>query len=663
MRLWLAQSIGRKLLASFFGIFCLTYLLTAIFVYTSVRASMTHSEAQSLAHLANQKIELISSEIQGVSTNLRAWAKLEVMNDIISGDVDKRVARTLHNLKIQYGLSGDIYVFDAQNKLVTSSEDQQENGLDLPQVWNNKSNDVSFINKHPHPLGDGDVVALNMPIHASFSPEYKVGTLVVTLPWSAIEKLLFEPTQRIMLYTDERRSLLYSGNGKYAQVSADDLRLLAAQSDELQLGETRYVAGYSNKYQAYLNDWHVAALKDAHVADQPIRDVALKLVGLGLILAIPMVWGIRWLSRKLIGPVVSLTSVVAGITNSGDLSGRAEIDAQDELGTLALAFNGMAENLQRTSLEREKFVVELEQLNKTLEQRVQQRTNALESANAELTGAIDNLRAAQGQLVQAEKMASLGQLVAGVAHELNNPIGFIYANFPHLEDYTNDLIELVEELRNLPMDEAQKAVIEKKIKAIDLDFIKEDILKIVQSGKSGASRIKEIVSSLRSFSRLDEAELKSVVLEDGINDTLALLLHYTKGRIEITKDYQLNQQVLCRAGQVNQVFMNIIYNAIQATDGKGTLRIATREEGGFAVVSIADTGKGIPPEIIGKIFDPFFTTKKVGEGTGLGLSISYGIIEKHGGSLKVHSEVGKGTVFTIHIPMQPVQELLSRGNA
>ena len=373
-----------------------------------------------------------------------------------------------------------------------------------------------------------------------------------------------------------------------------------------------------------------------------------------LLLAIPIVMAIGWLSRRLTAPVKSLTQVVSNIPSSGDLSSRAEVVSHDELGTLAATFNNMAENLQHSSQERERFVAELELLTKTLELRVQERTQALESANQDLTGAITRLKAAQGQLVHSEKMASLGQLVAGVAHELNNPIGFIYANFPHLEDYTNDLIALIEAFRALPLDDALKADIEKKIRAIDLDFIQEDILKIIRSGKSGASRIKEIVSSLRSFSRLDEAELKSVLLEDGINDTLAILNHHIKNRIEVVRDFQLNQPVVCRAGQINQVFMNIIYNAIQAMDQKGTLRVPTRRMDNLAVVRISDTGKGIPPDVIGKIFDPFFSTKKVGEGTGLGLSISYGIIEQHGGHLEVASEVGKGTEFTIRIPLQAV---------
>jgi len=651
MNTWLARSIGRKLLASFVGIFLVTYLLTAIFVFTSVRNSIMHAESDALTNQADQKIELISNYLRSVSTNLHAWSHLEVMNDLISGDVDKRVARTLSSLKSEYAFGGEIYAFDAQNKLIAFSE-AKSIIAELPAIWASKGNDPVFIDKHSHPMGGGKVVALSIGISASFTPDFKIGTLVVTLPWASIEKMLVENTRRILLFKDETLLLLSAGNISN-RIEKDEMQALWERTPELVVSSTRYVAGYSEKHHVLLDDWHVAALKDASLAYQPIWEVALKLVGLGLMLAIPIVLAIRWLSRLLTEPVESLTGVVSGISYSGDLSKRAEIVSRDELGTLAQVFNNMAENLQNSSKERENFVAELELLNKTLEQRVQERTKELESANTELTGAIDNLRAAQGQLVHSEKMASLGQLVAGVAHELNNPIGFIYANFPHLEEYTNDLLELIEKLRQLPMDEAQKAAIEKKIRSMDLDFIKKDTLKIIRSGKSGASRIKEIVSSLRSFSRLDEAELKSVILEDGINDTLAILHHHIKNRIEVIKDYQLNQPVLCRAGQINQVFMNIIYNAIQATDGPGSLRIATRQEGEFAVISVEDSGKGIPPDVIGKIFDPFFTTKKIGEGTGLGLSISYGIVEKHGGHIEVASKVGQGTKFTIYIRMKP----------
>lgn len=652
MSSWLAQSIGRKLLASFVGIFLVTYLLTAVFVFTSVRSSMTRSEGAALTNLANQKIELIASNIQGLATNLHAWSQLDVMNDLISGDIDKRVTRTLVNLKTQYGLNGEIYAFDAQNKLLATSETRTLSA-NLPAIWNGKAGTATFIDKHTNPLAGGSVVALSVTMNASFSPDFKIGTLVVTLPWAEVEALLGSNHQKILVFKDETSILHYDGSGKML-ANSDEMQTLLKRAPELTVASVQYVAGYSEAYHAPLNDWHVAAMKEAQLAYQPIHIVAYKLLVLGLILSIPFVFAIRWLSRKLTQPVESLTRVVSGITSSGDLSRRAEIEAQDELGTLALAFNSMAENLQRTSQERERFVAELELLNRTLEQRVDERTQALGSANTELTSAIDSLKATQSQLVHSEKMASLGQLVAGVAHELNNPIGFIYANFPHLEEYTNDLLELIEALRQLPLDDAHKALVEQKVKAIDLEFIKEDTLKIIHSGKSGASRIKEIISSLRSFSRLDEAELKSVHLEDGINDTLAILNHHIKGRVAVTKDYQLNQSVLCRAGQINQVFMNIIYNALQAIEGSGTLSIVTRREADFAVVTVVDSGKGIPPDVITKIFDPFFTTKKIGEGTGLGLSISYGIVESHGGRIEVDSEAGKGTRFTIYIPMSPV---------
>ncbi|MBF0561193.1 MAG: CHASE domain-containing protein [Alphaproteobacteria bacterium] len=285
----------------------------------------------------------------------------------------------------------------------------------------------------------------------------------------------------------------------------------------------------------------------------------------------------------------------------------------------------------------------------------QLKTRELEIAHDELTRAFNDLKDAQVQLVHAEKMASLGQLVAGVAHELNNPISFIYSNSTHLEDYIRELFALIDALRQLPNNPAAAARCEDLVARAELEYLREDIFKIIHSGKDGASRVKDIVLSLRRFSRLDEAERKPVPLEDGLNDTLAILHHKLKTDITVVRDYQLNLQVPCFPGQINQVFMNILVNAIQAMVGGGTLKVGTRAEPPWAVVEVTDTGSGIPPDVLPRIFDPFFTTKKVGEGTGLGLSISYGIVDRHGGRIQVQSAVGTGTTFEIRLPfIQPL---------
>ena len=652
---WLTKSIAHKLVASFVGVFIITYGLTAFIVYGGAKQSITQAETDSLSQFTNLKLNRIGNEFEQLSTNLRAWASLEVMNDLISGDVDKRVARTLEGLKQKYGGldGGDIYAFDMEGKLIAASSRQTADNVAMPTEWLPVTG-LKMVDKHLNKLAPTPMVALVIPLSASFSADYKVGYLAVTHPWDELEILVFDGDHKtVLVQRGNTPSILASDlDGNI------DVNLLDGKAESLTLNGINYIAGRSSTHDPWLPDWQIVALKNEKDALRPLSQIGLELLALGLLLSIPFGFAIRWLSKKLTDSAHELTEFVTGITASGDLSKRASIRSQDELGTLANAFNQMTENLERITTDREHFVRELEELNRTLEQKVHERTGAIELANADLTKTIQALKAAQGQLVQSEKMASLGQLVAGVAHELNNPVGFIYANFPQLEEYVQDLLALIDELLNLPMGESCLKQAEQQIKDIDLDFIREDILEIIRSGKSGASRIKEIVFSLRSFSRLDEAELKSVLLEDGLNDTLAILNHQTKNRIKVVKDYRLNQPVMCFAGQANQVFMNIIYNGIQAISGEGTLTIATRLENEWAIVTIEDSGDGIAQDIIAKIFDPFFTTKKIGEGTGLGLSISYGIIEKHGGHIEVESEVGKGTRFTIRLKLLPQIDMI-----
>jgi signal transduction histidine kinase len=276
----------------------------------------------------------------------------------------------------------------------------------------------------------------------------------------------------------------------------------------------------------------------------------------------------------------------------------------------------------------------------------------LEEQNVELANRKTELERLQAQLVHSEKMASLGQLAAGIAHELNNPAGFIYGNMSVLSECSNSLMKLLAFYDCLPLPSDVATEIGKLKEEIDYNNLAADFFSIIADCREGSERIRDVVQNLRVFSRLDEAEFKKIDLHEGIDSTTRLLSrYYGESRIILERDYGDLPLVSCYAGQLNQVWMNLLVNAAQAVSGEGRVQIRTRLEGGTVLVAISDTGCGITPEHQNKIFDPFFTTKPVGEGTGLGLSIIYGIIERHGGSIKVESELGEGTTFTVSIPV------------
>lgn len=336
--------------------------------------------------------------------------------------------------------------------------------------------------------------------------------------------------------------------------------------------------------------------------------------------------------------------------SKGEWEYRIEVETDDEIGQLAQSFNHMAD--------------ELSQIYESLEYKVEERTKELakknkevEIKNDEIEKAYKELKAAQVKLVHSEKMSSLGQLVAGVAHELNNPINFIYGNIEHLKTYTHDMKDLIDKYTSFEesLTEAQKEEISEIKEEVDYEYLLEDLDDLLDSCKEGSERTRQIVLDLRNFSRLDEANLKEVNIHEGIDSTLNILHNKYKNCIEVIKNYdQSIPNIYCFAGQLNQVFMNLLANAAQAIDnkGQGTVTITTQKDDTHAKIIIADSGCGITAENLSKIFDPFFTTKDVGEGTGLGLSVSYGIIEKHNGTITVESKVGEGTTFTVKIPLK-----------
>lgn len=284
----------------------------------------------------------------------------------------------------------------------------------------------------------------------------------------------------------------------------------------------------------------------------------------------------------------------------------------------------------------------------------------IEEKNTALNIVLTNLKETQQQLIQSEKMASLGQLTAGVAHEINNPINFVSANIKPLREDLADLIKCINYYQQTVTDkglEKEFTEVQKLNEQIDIQFLITEVNNLLNGIEEGASRTSEIVKGLRNFSRLDQNVIKKADLNEGIESTLALLHSTYRDRIEIVKDYAKIPEADCFPGQMNQVFMNLLSNAIQAINGEGKIFITTSATENSVRISIKDTGNGMTEEVRTKIFDPFFTTKEVGKGTGLGLSISYGIIEKHKGKLEVFSAPGKGAEFVISLPL--IQELIT----
>lgn len=339
-----------------------------------------------------------------------------------------------------------------------------------------------------------------------------------------------------------------------------------------------------------------------------------------------------WMSNIISKPLDNLSKAAKELS-SGNFNVKIEKSTFSEVNSLIQAYNEMA--------------AQLNELYSSLELKVQERTIALEAANYKL-------QETQAMMVHSEKMRALGELVAGIAHEINNPVNFIHGNIMILQNYSDDLLKVIDlyEQNNATIPDDIKAKIEALKQEIDLDFLRDDIKDLIRSCIEGTQRTKNIVLDLKNFSRMEEMVLTQFDIPKEIDTTLNILNNKYKNRITVVKNYNPDvPKIEAYGGQLNQVFMNILDNAQDAMEETGTLTINVLKQDTNVQIEFIDTGKGIPEENLKKVFDPFFTTKPVGKGTGLGMSISYRVINDHNGTIKVESEVGKGTKFIITLPI------------
>lgn len=318
----------------------------------------------------------------------------------------------------------------------------------------------------------------------------------------------------------------------------------------------------------------------------------------------------------------------------GNFSHRLEESNYLEINRLIRSYNEMAESLEK--------------LYQSLEQQVKDRTKELEVAYSEL-------KSTQAMMVHSEKMKSLGELVAGITHEINNPVNFIYGNLIHLKNYTNDLLSVIDAYTEYDMDlsDEHRDKIKNLKEEVDLEFLKDDLPDLIRSCQEGTERTKNIVLDLKNFSRLEEAVINNVDLPKEIDTTLNILHNKFKNKITVHKEYQENlPHVEAYGGQLNQVFMNILDNAAFAIEKQGDVWIRLKADANNAIIEFEDNGCGMSETTSKKVFDPFFTTKAVGQGTGLGMAISYKVIKNHNGSIELKSELGKGSKFTIVLPLK-----------
>jgi two-component system, NtrC family, sensor kinase len=363
-----------------------------------------------------------------------------------------------------------------------------------------------------------------------------------------------------------------------------------------------------------------------------------------------------WLTSHILGEDQSMARQVARVRAGQTAAEAYAAETSTDDGRTSVLLDALRNLYQVLSVQNR----DLAEANRHLEEKVAERTAELARANAalraeqeELLRLLAKVDEAQNLLVQSEKMAAVGQLAAGVAHEINNPVSFVYSNLGTLEDYLDRLLALVRSYeqaeRAMPAGGALDQLRQARV-AADLGFLRQDVQALLQESRTGLDRVRGIVNNLRDFSHVDQAEWQEVDLNVDLESTLRLVAGDLERKARVVREYGRLPRLRCIPGQINQVFLNLLLNAVQALDEGGTITVRSGAEEGRVWVEIADDGRGMTPEVRKRIFEPFFTTRAAGRGTGLGLSLAYDIVKRHQGSMEVHSEPGRGSRFRVWLP-------------
>ncbi len=593
---------------------------------------------RNLISLADYKASEINNILLSERLNLLSARAFSVMSDITVNDLDKRINSELKNLKQHYQLKGDLYVFNASGILISSTQ-QGVLKTKLPESWQTK-NDSQFIFKHDVPFINGSIVA---QVAALKLPQLKMpGYLVITHPWDDISKLLEPKTENnfALRKNSENNAELFTSQG------VQEIELNEDFTTQLTwfFNQENYLGAVSKTVTINDFNFQIAAFMPKKLAQESLFELINNLLVVALAVGALMIFVINLFSRHLVAPIKNLTATIRRIENSHDLSIQFLVSGRDEVADLGNAFNRMTFQLNDFFHRNAIVEQELENINANLENQILER-------NTQLQEALQKLKSMQTQLVQSEKMVSLGQLVIEITPEINRFLETICKSTSLLLDHIAIIQEAVATAQN-DLNEADTKKFNKHLEKIDYADIVNESEKWIGNQSQATACLQNIVLSLQNFSHLNQSQVKSVLLEDGIDSALQMLQHQYKNRIVIEKDFALNEKIECYAGELNQVFMNILANAIQAISKTGSIIITTAKLNGNAIITIADTGSGMSKAVKEKVFTPFFTTKTTRDNTGLGLSIAYEIIEKHNGTLTVESELNQGTRFIIAIPLK-----------